>query len=421
MLLLKLALRNIVANRLRSLVIYVSITLVATVLFLFLSFSDGEIENFTTGIEGLRTPPADLVLTHWDYLRARAAGETGEALAALTIRDFRDIAREAAAVPGVTAVYPVTVPVSAGIFAHGKRYDEIQYLGLDLGNDRHVRDRIHVTGGTYLTGATNGMLLHESMKDDIGIEIGDEVVVTGSTLFGQALAERFVVEGFYRARVDLPTIFKAIYTTLPGYDLISGYYDNEVPFLQVDLADPGSVRAMVAALREQLARRDPGVAVSPFGQLHEQSLAVYGAIRMILVSVTFLIVSVVMFGVMNVVSANLVDRGREIGTYYCLGASRRFLTALYALEIVLVNLCAAATGVALGIIVVWAVNALAWETNDVGLQMVLGGDRMRLGISVSSIAWILGMLVVVSGVTALFSLGRVLRVSPIEALRETSD
>jgi ABC-type lipoprotein release transport system permease subunit len=65
MLSLKLAFRNIFANRQRSLVIYIAITLICTVLFLFLSFSDGEIENFTRGIEGLRNPPADFVVSHW--------------------------------------------------------------------------------------------------------------------------------------------------------------------------------------------------------------------------------------------------------------------------------------------------------------------------------------------------------------------
>ncbi len=148
-------------------------------------------------------------------------------------------------------------------------------------------------------------------------------------------------------------------------------------------------------------------------------MAVYGAIRQIIISITLLVVFVVMFGVMNVVSTNLVDRGREIGTYYCLGASRGFLKRMYAIEILLVNLFASCTGIAIGMLAVWVLNGMGFETQDVGLQMVFGGDRLRLVVSVSSIAWLTGVLLAVTAATALFGLGSALKVSPVVALRET--
>ena len=132
-----------------------------------------------------------------------------------------------------TAPGAVTVPVTAGIYVRGKKYKDIQYLGVEVGNDPHVRDRIRITEGNYLSGKPDGLLLHASMKDDLGVSLGDAVIVTGSTLFGQALAEQFTVEGFYRSKIDLPSIFKAIYAPLAGYRLISGHYENEVPFLSL--------------------------------------------------------------------------------------------------------------------------------------------------------------------------------------------
>ncbi|MFZ1493334.1 MAG: FtsX-like permease family protein [Candidatus Competibacter denitrificans] len=421
MLSLKLAFRNIFANRQRSLVIYIAITLICTVLFLFLSFSDGEIENFTRGIEGLRNPPADFVVSHWDYLRAREAGESAESLNKMTVAHFRTLSETIANVKGVESVYPVTIPLNAGLYLHGKKYKDIQYLGLEVGNDRHVRDRILITEGHYLSGTPDGLLLHASMKDDLGVSVGDKVMVTGSTLFGQALAENFRVEGFYRSKIDLPTVFKAIYTPLAGYDLIAGYYENEVPFLQIELAKSTSPDPVLTELQTMLKAIDPKVAIHRFGDIHQQSIAVYGTIRQIILSITLLIVFVVMFGVMNVVSTNLMDRGREIGTYYCLGASRGFLKRLYAIEILLVNLFASCTGIAIGALVVWVLNGIGFETQDVGLQMVFGGDRLHLVISVASIAWLTGVLLLVTVVTAFVSLGGALKVSPVAALRETRD
>ncbi len=419
MLSLKLAFRNIFANRQRSLVIYIAITLISTALFLFLSFSDGEIENFTRGIEGLRTPPADLVVTHWDYLRAREAGEKAESINAMTVTNFRALSKKIAGVKAVQSVYPVTIPVNAGLYVHGKKYKDIQYLGVDVGNDRHVRDRILITEGSYLSGQPDGLLLHASMKDDLGVAVGDAVTVTGSTLFGQALAENFRIEGFYRSKIDLPTVFKAIYTPLAGYDLISGYYESEVPFLQVDLIPSATVDPVLAELQTLLTTVDREAAIYRFGDIHQQSIAVYGAIRQIILSITLLIIFVVMFGVMNVVSTNLVDRSREIGAYYCLGASPGFLKRMYALEILLVNLFASGTGIVIGTLTVLLLNGLKVRTDDVGLQMVFGGDRLHLAISMSSITWLTGVLLLVTGVTAVFTLGSALKVSPAAALRET--
>jgi hypothetical protein len=82
-----------------------------------------------------------------DYLRAREAGESAESLNKMTVAHFRTLSETIANVKGVESVYPVTIPLNAGLYLHGKKYKDIQYLGLEVGNDRHVRDRIRITEG----------------------------------------------------------------------------------------------------------------------------------------------------------------------------------------------------------------------------------------------------------------------------------
>ena len=58
----RLALRNILAHAHRSQTMFLVVALVSAVLFLLLSFSDGETENLKSGVIALNEPAADLVV-----------------------------------------------------------------------------------------------------------------------------------------------------------------------------------------------------------------------------------------------------------------------------------------------------------------------------------------------------------------------
>jgi len=146
---------------------------------------------------------------------------------------------------------------------------------------------------------------------------------------------------------------------------------------------------------------------------------VYGMVRIILIVTCFIVIFIVMFGIMNIVSVNLFDRRKEIGTFYCLGAEKPFLIFVYSLEILLVNLFAAAIGIGAGLGVSAVINSLKLTSTNPGMQLVFGGSTFCLGFSLSTVIWLLAGIVLVTFLTALTTLGSSLRVRPIEAVRET--
>jgi ABC-type antimicrobial peptide transport system permease subunit len=179
---------------------------------------------------------------------------------------------------------------------------------------------------------------------------------------------------------------------------------------------------VLTELRAMLGIADPKVAIHRFGDV---SPAVDGGIRGHPAnhhSITLLIVFVVMFGVMNVVSTNL--DGSRPGNWHLLlpGCFARFPQASVRHR----NPAGQSVRVLHGnrdrsTLTVWVLNGIGFETQDVGLQMVFGGDRLHLVISVASIAWLTGVLLLVTAATAFVSLGGALKVSPVAALRETRD
>ena len=148
---------------------------------------------------------------------------------------------------------------------------------------------------------------------------------------------------------------------------------------------------------------------------------IYETIRWIFVVMSLIIIFIVTIGIMNVVSVNLFDRKREIGTYYCLGTEKGFLSRMYTWELLLVNLAASLTGILAGLLIREGINLLGLTTTEPGMQLVFGGSKFVMGISVSTIAWILASIPAVTDITSLMTLGKSLRVSPVSAIRETEE
>ena len=146
---------------------------------------------------------------------------------------------------------------------------------------------------------------------------------------------------------------------------------------------------------------------------------IYEMVRVIFVVMVLLTLLITGFGIMNVVAVNLHDRRKEIGTYFCLGSEKPFLLRLYTWEILFVNLGGAVVGLGLGLGSRWCINAVGITSTDPGFQVVVGSSRFVLGLSPSSIFWILGGVALITILTSLTTLGKALNVPPVEAVRES--
>lgn len=420
MLAIKLAFRNIFANAQRSSIVFLVMCLVSMVLFLLLAFSDGEIENFKKGIGGLQSPEADLVAMAPGTKRAMDAEEDLEILNELTITDF-PLLRDRISELGLTReIYPLARPVVSNVFVNSKQFRDLRYLGVETGHDEHYMSRIDVVEGRAFEAGDEGFVLpHVSMKEDFRAEVGDPVTVLGRTLFNQVIAEDLVISGYFQAKVDNPLAYSLALVDMSGFYLISGLRQGETHFLHLVLAEGIRAGPALEQLRQWALDEQVPIELYAYDDVYEGSASMYSGIRVMVVAICLVVILVVMFGIMNVVSVNLVDRQKEIGTYYCLGAERPFLKRMYSLEILLVNLGAAVAGIGLGLVIRGVLNGMKITAANPGVQMVLGGNQLHLGVSLSSILWIVLGGLLVTGLTALSTLGSALRVSPVAAIRET--
>lgn len=253
------------------------------------------------------------------------------------------------------------------------------------------------------------------------MKTGDLVTLAATDLFGQLTTARVRIAGFFDPVQDNVNLFSAILMPIGRYATFAGYSPDEANKIIIRLEK--GYRPAKAAPELGALLSEAGFELDVYPQSEDSDtdmwIKVFSMIRIIMVATALITLFITAFGIMNVTSTNLADRKKEIGTYYCLGTETPFLMALYTLEIFFVNLSGSLAGIGAGLAVRAAVNALKITSDNPGFLIVAGGSTFTLGLSASSILWIVGGISLLTVLTAITTLGKALRVSPVVAVKET--
>lgn len=423
MILLKLAIRNIFAHTSRSTVIFVVISLVTAILFAFLSFTDGEVENLKKSITSLQDPQTDLVIYGKGLMDAYDAYEPFDKRVEITIRDYQDLLAQIRGFEYVESAYVHTYPSNnLDIISKGKRYQGLNVCGIEYDDGEHLKSEVTVYGRFFESGDENVILMNSITKDSLHLSLNDAVTLTGTDFFGQTFVEELRIIGFYTPQVGHPEIDDLMFVDMKSYGLISGLYAGEAHRMHVNLKKGYSRGKALEQVSSFIQKENLEIEVIDGADRPGDGMGgVYMAVRIIFVSMAMIVLFIVMFGIMNVISVNLVDRKKEIGSYYCLGAEKPFLNAMYTLEILFLNFFSSLAGIGMGYILCLGINALNITTTDPGLQFVFGGNRFYLGFNMSTVVLIVASLLGITLFSAVTTLGSALKVSPSVAVREVEE
>ncbi len=420
MLTLKLALRNILAHRQRSLIMATVVGLAVFVVFVFMTFSDGEMENARKGFLALLSPSADVAVYTRGLRAAEDEGEEWLRTSTMSIKGYPALLDDLRAMPFVRRACAPTTPLSLSVFAGGRKYRDFLFRGVDPREGWIVSDYVRMTEGSFFDSRDRPeVILHWRTASTMGIRPGDPVKIVGKDLFGQVVVQDALLTGFYAPRQDMPYLVDHGFMNRTAYALISGFSPDETMSLFVDLRQGVSRGRAIRELDAWAGRRGLDLEFWDFKDIPRDTFGIYELLRLVFMAASLLIIGVTSFGIMSVVSVNLFDRKREIATFYCLGSDKGPLVALYTLEILAINLCATLAGVVLGLVARAAVNGLALTTGSPGFQLLLGGSSISLGFSPGTLLFIFGVTTALPAVTAMTTLRARLRVSPLAALRET--
>jgi putative ABC transport system permease protein len=403
---LRIAWGGIVANKLRSGLTILGMTIGVAAVIILIAVGNGSSKAVEERIESLGT---NVLLVESGATRggtrfaALAGGVRGDPIS-LTRQDAEALQSHSEA-PDVKSASPVVNATGVTLVFDGTSYEPGTFVGTTP--SYLAAHGYHVQEGTAFTEAD---VAHHARVAVIGQTVVEELF-PGQDPIGQTMRANgvnFEVIGVLAAKgsngvSNLDEIVAAPITTVQ--DSLSGY--GPIDSITVEATSESALSSAEAEVTQILEQRhkvkdttEPGFQVINQGSLLETTSSTTSVFTTLLGEVAAISLLVGGIGVMNIMLVSVTERTREIGIRKAVGARRSDILTQFLTEAVLVSLIGGLTGVLLGV---------------VGSQFEIAG--VHPAIATYSIFLAFGAAVLTGLFFGTYPAGRAARLRPIEALR----
>ena len=285
-----------------------------------------------------------------------------------TLTDASMLRRQVSAVPGVVAVAP-RVEIFA-LASAGERSFGTQLLGVDPPAEaRVVKFQERIVAGRSISAGSEG-LLGEGLARNLGVRLGDEVVLLGAAKEGGVGALVLEVVGLFRSgQSELDR--SVIWAPLPVVQNAFGLGD-EVHTLALrtsNLTDVDVVVSRIAASLPTVLADGTRPTIRPWPELLPDVRQAIAVDRVSAAFFYWIIMILVAFSVVNTFIMTVFERTREFGVLLAIGMRPARIMAMLQWEAFFVWLVGAGLGLGLALLLVlWLMQ--------VGIP--LGGDLEAL-------------------------------------------
>ena len=396
----RLALTGIFANKLRSGLTILGMTIGVAAVIVLVAVGNGSSKAVQSSIEALGS---NVLLVEPGFSFGGNAVSSTTAPVAFTVADANALQNKVQA-PDVRAAAP-SVSASPTLVYNGTSYSPSQFVGTtpayatahDYGvqagtffstNDVSKHNRVVVLGPTVVTNLFGG-----------ADPIGDTIQISGTSYQVIGVTEPKGTNGL----VDEDDIAFAPVTTVQ--DTLTGYGSiNSITVQARSQSDLDAAQAEVTAILEQRHQitntANPGFRVINQGSLLTASSSSSSVFTTLLGEVAAISLLVGGIGVMNIMLVSVTERTREIGIRKAVGARRADILTQFLTEAVLVSLFGGLAGVGLGLI---------------GSQFTIAG--VHPAVAPYSVFLAFGAAVLTGLFFGTYPASRAARLRPIEALR----
>ncbi len=191
---------------------------------------------------------------------------------------------------------------------------------------------------------------------------------------------------------------------------------NAWNYLLVRIDDGSKIARVVRDLNDRFAKDGLEVTAYSWIDAAGQVAELTAAMRLIFNIIILIIAVVAVIIIMNTLVISVTERIGEIGTMRAMGAQKRFVRRMIILETLIIVGVFGTIGIAAGSATVIIVRALQLETQNLILQMLVGGSLVQPILTVGSVVFSLIGMALAGVFASLYPATLALRIEPRQAM-----
>jgi putative ABC transport system permease protein len=404
----KLAIRNAIRNRTRTLLTASTVMLGTALLTVAIAWLNGVFND----ILGNASASAGHVrIVDIDFEARERLNPIYE-----NLQDVAALQARVEAIDGVVAVMPriITGALATTGEEIGDNFGIVMGAPIELYSDWMNLSSFMVEGEP-LSGGDDEVVIGGTLAEKLGASVGDELVLLGQTQDGSLSPVRANIRGIAKAG-------SAYFDQGVFLDLKSVQWMTDIEGGSTELLIYGSHRDMAGELAERIRQEitDEGLLVQAWNEREPwvTTLALVGVIHGIL---GFIIVFITALGVWNTMLMSVLERTKEIGVMRALGLSRLGTVAIFVVEALMISILGGGAGVVIGGMIAqyyertgitFSEDLTQKVTTDYPFSTTMYAD-MNMDVALFAFGLGLSMAIIGSVLPAL----RAASIQPIEAMR----
>ena len=327
----------------------------------------------------------------------------------------KSLLSKVAADPDVAAVSPFVL--GQAILTYQDRTLGVVLKGLDPAREFSVNDLAKtLRSGSWerlKDSKRPGIVLGEELAHNMGIEVGDEVVLVSPKSVASPLGilpkmQKFKVAGL-------------LHTGYYEYDSTTGYTDLEVAakFFGVDagatgvgarLKDLSRAKICAARLQDTLG---PAHRVRTYSQMNSTLFAALKLEKAVMFLILTLIVLVASLNIASTLILRSVEKTRDIGLLKAMGATPPQIKRIFLTEGFLIGGAGLAMGLGLGLILCWVIKTYPIVELPSDIYYL---SQVPVSVQPLDVLWVLSMGLILSLSATVYPASRASKVDPVEAI-----
>ena len=433
MTLLLIALRNLNRQKKRSILLGVAIAFGFMIITLVNAFAAGFVVNIRENVSQLLA--GHLFITGYEK---SASGRLVQ-----VIRDHSELVAAVERADLSSRLVARRTLADATIIFSGESVPQ-QIVGLEWAEQPFLRDRLVLREGRIedLLADRRGLILSEDVAQQLGVAVGEQVVVQARTATGQLNVADFVLRattvsaGFLSTfngfgHLDYinellnigPDEYVTLGILLEGLDVVDveaerlyALLEGELDMLPRFVGGEGFFN-----LREGLLKSDWEGTRFQLTTINDFLSGIDEVARVMLIAgavVALVLFAIIMVGITNTFRMIVHERTREIGTMRALGLHGRQTRRLFLLEALFLSLGGATAGLIPAIIIRTVLQAIDFGL-DTPLFIMMDEGHLTFTIAPGSVLVFLAAVAGLTLLAALFPANRAAAKRPADALRTT--